>query len=121
MNEITYLPLEAEDAATLCGWSDNHAATIFYNDGKTIRVRMDHAEILNGHNSDAPDKLSFSPGGFFGHTSGVQRWRHWPDPDGSTYTFTLRKNGKWVQQGLKMGQGYRLIIGKRLHHYDYNF
>lgn len=120
MDTITALPLVADDAATVRGYSDHQAATIIERTATRITVRTDTATLLNGPDSGEPDALTFTPGGFCGHTSGVQRWEHTPDPDGVIYMYTLRKNGRWVLLGAP-ANGRQLLVGKRAHHYDYNF
>ena len=109
--------------ATVRGYSDAHAATIVYvgKTGALLQVQYDKATLLNGVNSGEPDALKFIPGGFVGHTSGVQRYAFERMPDVARQTFTLRKNGSWVRQGEPMKNGTRLTVGVRSHHYDFNF
>lgn len=99
--------------ATVCGWSDRTACTVIKATEKTRTLQADTATLLNGMDSNAKDKLLFSPGGFFGHTEGKQRYDYKPNPNGSIYVARLTKKG-WTVDGKKILEG-------RHHHYDYNF
>lgn len=107
---------------SICGYSDRHACSIIEvsKSGKSIKVQRDKAVLLNGPQSGEEDALHFSPGGFCGHMSGRQRYSYEADPEGGVRTFSLRKNGRWVQKGESAKGGSRLIEG-RSEHYDYNF
>lgn len=109
------------EGVTMLYFSDRHAGTIIdvSPSGKTVRVQRDTATLLNGPDSGEPDALVFHAGGFCGHMTGVQRYAYAPDPDGAIYTFTLRKNGRYVRKGESVG-GCRLVSG-RSESYDYNF
>ena len=76
--------LEVGDGVTISGWSDSDVYTVVSvsKSGNSAVVREDKSTLLNGVNSGEPDALKFYPGGFAGHTTGTQRWRHEPDPDG---------------------------------------
>lgn len=106
---------------TVCGWTDSKAYTIVAvsKSGRTITLVRDVATLLNGQNSGEPDALQFSPGGFFGHTSGVQRYSYAPgNPNTSQVSkATLRKNGQWRESVTNN----RVLIGERTEHYDFNF
>jgi hypothetical protein len=117
----TILPTEADDAATINGWSDRKAATIIKRTAKSITVREDSARLLNGATSGEADALTFTAGGFLGHTSGAQRWEVTADEDGITSTYTLRGNGRWVRSGQPANSRSSLTIGRRAPHYDFNF
>jgi hypothetical protein len=110
---------EVGDGVTLHGWSDSDPGTItrVSPNGKRIWFRMDSATLLNGVNSGEPDALTFSPGGFMGHTSGTQRWKIEPNPEGAECSATLRKDGSWCL----VGGDSRVSVGERWKHYDYNF
>lgn len=87
---------------------------------KTITVRAAHATLMNGFNSGTKDELTFSPGGFCGHTSGEPRYEFAPNPDGAIMRFSRRRRG-WKLVGWRSDSpGYELYfgIGK---FYDYNF
>lgn len=111
---------EVGDGATVRGWSDQRAGTIVEAAEKRVVWQRDKATLLNGVDSGADDALQFAAGGFSGHTSGVQRYEYERDTDGITRVFTLRKNGKWVQQGADYKTGATLVAG-RSEHYDFNF
>jgi hypothetical protein len=110
---------EVGDGVTLHGWSDSDPGTItrVSPNGRRIWFRMDSATLLNGVDSGEPDALRFSPGGFVGHTSGTQRWKIEPNPEGAECSATLRKDGSWCL----VGGDSRVSVGERWKHYDYNF
>ena len=112
-------PPRVGDGATILRYSDQHACTIVYvsPSGKTIGLRRDKATLLNSVRSKEPDALQFTPGGFCGHTSGVQRYTYEADRTAPEVRATLRKDGKFRLSGGKA----RVVIGKRDEHYDYNF
>ncbi len=109
--------------ATIYGYTDHKAATVIAvsKSGKQVTLQEDTATLLNGPTSGAPDALKFSPGGFFGHTSGIQRWETKPNPEGATRKFSLRDGGRWVEVGQSTRNGTTCTIGERRHHYDFNF
>lgn len=116
------LPVEAPDAATINGWTDRRPATIIERTARRIRVREDRYELVNPAGSDAPDALTFTPGGFVGHTSGVQRYLITADPAGHVSTYTLRANGRWVRTGeTATARGADLTVGRRTAYIDFNF
>lgn len=98
-------PPHVGQGATICLWSDRHAATVVAvpND-RTVVVRQDHAERVDSN-------------GF----SETQVYRYSPSPTTKTETFTLRKNGRWIAKGQKMRGGVRLGLGHRDEHYDFSF
>lgn len=108
------------DGATYAGWSDSKAGTIIAKTAKTITWQEDKWTLLNGIHSGAEDALEFSPGGFCGHTSGIQRYAYEQNPTGAIVKFTLRKNGKWIRQGQGLRGGSELRPG-RSRFYDFNF
>lgn len=105
--------------ATVYGYSDREAYTVIAvaPGGRRCTLQRDKATLLNGHNSTEADKLTFSPGGFMGHTSGRQRYSYEADPDGEKITATLRKDGTWRVANSKA----RVVMGVRNEHYDFNF
>lgn len=91
--------------ATIILWSDRHACTIIdVPNPKRVVVREDLA-IRTDSNG----------------VSECQEYRYETNPQGKISTFTLRKNGKWVQQGKSMKNGTQLGIGFRREYYDYSF
>jgi hypothetical protein len=115
-------------AATYVVWSDSYACTVIHisKNGKIATLRRDKAQLLNGTNSSEPDALSFSPGGFCGHTSGTQRYSYEPNPEGETFRVSARTRSdgrtvwKTVGQATKTSGG-TARFGTRDEHYDYNF
>ncbi len=107
---------------SICGYSDVYACSIVEvsKSGKSIKVVRDKSVLLNGVGSGEPDALKFSPGGFCGHMSGIQRYSYEPNPEGYPESFSLRKNGRWVRKGESAKGGSKLIAGRH-EHYDYNF
>jgi len=101
--------------ATICGYSDRHAATIigmtYFSSGtrkgevKAVTVQRDKAT-----------RLEIDP--VYG-VYGKQDYSYEPDTDAYESTFTLRKNGRWT-----VSPGYdtsSLWIGTRREYYDYSF
>lgn len=128
------------DGVTWTLWSDSKAGTIIARTEKTITVQLDHAELLNGMNSDAEDKLIAHVGGFAAHVSGTQRYAYSRNPEGRVLKFTKRnvmvnctageaaETGQWRKPGTiwklvgtgTKSPGNRLTAGRN-EHYDYNF
>jgi len=113
------------DVATILCFSDRKAARVIAVNSKGTRITLqeDKAELENGVNSGAEDALKFEPGGFFGHTSGAQRWKLTPDPDGATRDYSLREVGgekRWIRVG-DTKRGERALVGVQHHSYDFNF
>ena len=77
-------------------------------------MRYDKATLLNGFKSNEPDKLTFTPGGFFGHTEGNQRYSYETDPTGQLVGVRVTK------RGLMAGKHSRVIEGRH-EYYDFNF
>ena len=92
--------------ATALFYSDRHAMTIIdiQKNGKRILAQRDKATRVDGHGM-----------------SDAQEYEYERNEDGSIETYTLRKNGKWVQEGAKMKNGTRLAIGYRAEYYDFSF
>jgi hypothetical protein len=121
------LKFQIGDLATHNVYTDCHAGRVIevLNGGKKVVLQYDEATLLNGCGSGEPDELQFSAGGFVGHTSGEQRWKCEPNPNGSRVTFTLRtrKDGSGVWKKVGHGTnspGNSLIPGSH-HYYDFNF
>ena len=85
------------DGATICMWSDRHAATIVKVTPCTVTVQEDKA-IRTDNNG----------------MSECQTYRYEADPDGALHVFRKTKNG-WKCKGVG------LLIGTRRHYYDYSF
>jgi|SRR5208282_3469700 len=92
--------------ATVCYWSDRHAATIIRveNNGKRIVVQEDI--------SIRTDKNGMSES---------QSYQYEPNPNGTTHLASLRKDGSYRIVGQKTKNGTRISIGFRNQFYDYSF
>ena len=94
--------------ATLCYYSDRHAATVIEvgqkNRVKYVVVRQDTARRTDTNGQ-----------------SESQTYQYEPNPDGAEYKFTLRKNGRYVQAGSSMKNGTGLLLGVREEYYDFGF
>lgn len=94
-----------------------------------IFVKAVKATLLNGVNSGEPDALTFTPGGFVGHTSGTQRHSFEEIPDAREMKFTKRAateyRGAKAKQAGTSSKGSMASWGVLHHghasHYDYNF
>lgn len=124
---------------TVCGYSDREAFTVIKRTAKTITIQRDKATLLNGYKSGEPDALKFYPGGFHGHTEGVQRYHYERDENGEILVARLRKQPRRVS--LTVGEytrdetgnlityklvpdfkvGSKTVIAGRSEHYDFNF
>jgi hypothetical protein len=91
--------------ATIVHWTDRTACTIISisTSGREVRVQQDHAKRV--------DKNGMSE---------CQNYEYSPDPDGSVSTFTLRKNGRYIEKGAPM-RSNGLAIGHRRQYHDYSF
>lgn len=91
--------------ATIGHWTDRTACTIIgvSASGREVRVREDNAKRI--------DKNGMSE---------CQDYEYSPNLDGCVSTFTLRKNGRYVQKGSDM-RGTSLWVGHRRQYYDYSF
>ena len=109
------------DQATAVYYSDRDAGYIEKVEGKRVAFKTGKATLLNGPDSGEPDALTFQQGGFYGHTSGTQRWSIEPDPQRREIWFSWReKRQAYVMCGSDWRTGTTLVPGHR-HHYDFNF
>ena len=117
------------DGVTVHRYSDAHAYTVIAVTDCTIKIQRDKATLLNGYNSGEVDALHFSPGGFFGHTSGTQRYSYERDLTGTVAIARLQKKPyqRWtkgavfsVPEAAFKAEGCRVFPG-RSEHYDFNF
>jgi hypothetical protein len=92
--------------ATLCYFSDRHAATVIEvsENGKRIVVQQDKATRTDSNGM-----------------SESQTYEYAADPAGAKTTFTLRKNGRWVESGSAMKNGTGLRLGEREEYFDFGF
>ena len=120
------------DGATFRLWTDCKACTVVEvrKNGRELVLQRDKATLLNGFNSGEQDALTFTPGGFAGHTSGNQRYSYEPNPNGEIFRVSRRtckdSSGNVFFEWVLVGQstktpGGRATIGSRHEHYDYNF
>tara|TARA_R110002020_G_scaffold145908_4_gene320205 strand:+ start:3719 stop:4687 length:969 start_codon:yes stop_codon:yes gene_type:complete len=107
--------------------SDTHSGTVVSvaKNGKSVDVVEDVAVLLNGSQSGADDALEFTPGGFFGHTEGEQRYRYAPGNPNDVMTFSFRASmDRFKLRGVSingsMRSAFTLYAGRSKHH-DYNF
>lgn len=91
---------------TILMWTDRKAATVIGVDetGRRITVQEDKAIRTDNHGM-----------------SDAQSYEYERDPNGAQHVYTLRKNGKWIQAGERMGTGLGLLLGRRDHHHDFSF
>jgi hypothetical protein len=84
--------LNVGDAVTHTIHTDANAGHVVKvsKNGRTVWVQAATQELLNGFKSGEADALTFTPGGFCGHTEGTQRWKVTPNPEGHVEKFTAR-------------------------------
>lgn len=111
------------DKVTHILWTDAKAGWVksVSKNGNTVEVEFAKQELVNGPTSGEPDALHFSPGGFCGHVSGVQRWKIERSEKPSVQKFTRRSNGRWLRTGQSMNSTGGDLIGGHSPHYDFNF
>jgi hypothetical protein len=96
--------------ATIGFYSDSHPGTVIEvkrnpkGEYKTIVVQED--------NSKRSDDNGMSES---------QSYTYTRNPEGAKYTWTLRKNGRYVEKGRDIGQGVHLGLGYRRKYYDFSF
>lgn len=109
------------DFVTKCYYSDRGVYEVVEvsPSGKTLTVQPVKATLLNAPNSGEKDALHFSPGGFCGHMSGVQRYEYERlerDPKRFSKVRWSAKRGRYQGRG-----GIPGVIPGAYQHYDYNF
>jgi hypothetical protein len=121
---------EVGDGATYTIFSDSQAGTIIKRTPKSITWQRDKAALLNSPKSGEEDALVCTPGGFAGHTSGIQRHSYERDTEGRVIKFTRREvhnkyTGEtkvyWVQSGHPTRSPGCSLTDGRHEHYDFNF
>lgn len=92
--------------ATIVMYSDRYAATITYvgKKGALVIVKRDHAKRTDDNGM-----------------SECQSYEYSPDKDAGPRIFTLRKSGRWVEQGQPSKNGTGLSIGRRREYHDFSF
>jgi hypothetical protein len=109
------LDFKVGDGATLSIGTDSKAGTIIKVKGKRVVWQEDTAI-----RDDEKSTLTATVGGFAAHFEGKVHFDYEPNPEGLQLTFSLRKNGRWVQQKHKTRGGSCLSRGR--HKFtDYNF
>jgi hypothetical protein len=125
-------PYKVGDGATLCGYSDRNAYTVIKVTPQSITIQRDKATLLNGFKSGEPDALTFTPGGFSGHTEGVQRYSYERNPNGEICVARMTKRPMSIREKGDDGRyhdvlkprfknGSSTVVPGRHEHYDYNF
>ena len=91
--------------ATIRGWSDCYPATVVKvsKNGRVITVQEDTATRVDGNG-----------------ISECQEYTYTPNPKGSTRTYSLRKDGRWLEKGDYVRCCY-LALGYRRKFHDYSF
>lgn len=87
---------------TVCYLSDSEPATIIDIKGKRITVQFDIAELVSGSAQNGTAEYTFTK-----------------NENGPIRVFSLRKNGKYIEQGSNCGPS--LSIGHRRKYYDPHF
>lgn len=97
---------EVGGPATILYFSDRDPATVteVSKSGKKIVVTLDDYKRI--------DKLGMSD---------CQEYEYTQNPNGCQYTYTLRKNGRWVREGVGLNSSLSLIVGHRERYYDFTF
>lgn len=88
--------------ASICSLSDRHPATVIAvnKSGKKLTVRKCEWKVISGSEHDGSAQYEYSE-----------------DPEGAEYVFSLRKDGRWVEE---KGSN-RLSLGHRSRYYDPHF
>ncbi len=110
--------------------TDIDPGTVVKASATRATVQLHSYKLLNGPNSGAPDAMTFSPGGFCGHTSGTPRYEIDFDSNNGTVEISFRKGaqlngqrGVWYRSGYAGGRaqlGGVVYVGAVVN-YDYNF
>lgn len=98
--------LKVGQPATYSPYTDCYPCTVVEvsKSGKTVKIQMDKWEVESGSGYD-----------------GSAKYRIIRDESGEIMTFSLRKNGRFVEKGSKARTGGRLTIGKARRYYDPHF
>lgn len=126
-------PFVVGSHATICHHSDREAFEVIKRTPSRLTLRRLKATLLNHMNSNEPDKLVATVGGFVAHVSGTQRYDYAADPEGKVVVASKvqrihegrRKNeatGEYetFYQVMFKQDGNSVIPGAH-EHYDYNF
>ena len=110
------MKIKAGDQVTICHYSDRHAWEVIRATAKRATLRRLKTTLLNGMDSNEPDRLVAHPGGFCAHVQGTQRYAYESVPDGHTTQIALHADGRWYQCSTQ----YPVVAGAD-EFYDYNF
>lgn len=100
----TSAPATVGEAATVHIGSDRYGATVVSATPSAVTVQEDTYKAQ-------PDSDYF----------GNQKFDHFPNPDGRSWTFTRRKNGAFVLKGDSARSGIGVSVGHRDTYFDPSF
>jgi len=105
MNKTPVIP-ELGMGATWGAGSDCYPATVVFvsTNKKLIRVRDDNYKRTDKNGQSENKTYEYSP-----------------NPNGRVRTYTLRKNGRWIEQGSGMKSGASIGLGHRRAYWDPHF
>ena len=95
--------------ATVCMYTDRHAATI-------VEVKRNAKGVVIAVAAQRDKAIRIDGNGM----SDAQSYRYEADPDARIVWFTLRTD-RWVAKGQAKKDGTSLAIGHRREYYDYSF
>ena len=87
-------------------WSDRHAGTVIAVSASKREVTVQQDKAFRRDKNGMSDSQEYD----------FERW-----PEGPTYVFTLRKNGRYYRKGDPMGATPVLSLWGRSEFYDYSF
>lgn len=92
--------------ATILHWTDRDPATVVAvrHNGATVDIQQDKAHRLDSNGM-----------------SETQVYEYIRNPSAPVRTFTLRRNGEWIERGSPRNGGTRLALGHRERYHDYSF
>ncbi len=105
MENSKQLKPEVGMGATITMHSDRHACTITQIVSERMVVVQEDCAVRTDKNG-----MSYS-----------QTYEYDRDRTGLCYTFSLRKNGRWVCVNESQKDGTGLVIGERDHYFDFSF
>lgn len=91
--------------ATILMYTDRHPATVV----EVVNVRK---IIIQEDKATRIDENGMSDS---------QTYTYEPDATSPRRTFTLRKNGYWIEEGDNMKNGQHIALGHRRKYYDFGF
>lgn len=92
------------DGATMLHWTDRTAGTVIEVTPKRIVFQEDVSVRTDTNGMSENQSYDYSR-----------------NPNGATYVFTLRQNGRWVESGAGMKSGRGIRLGIRETYYDFSF